>query len=594
MQFVSSFGDHKVYNADTLPFIDFLQNLYNTNELGNVFSQDYQDFKDGKKNTLEDLETDIHKKFYHEIKTNDTFKKLYCSFIKEIYNEFFSDEPCLIYQSYPSIRFQFPGNVAVPPHCDSDDIGKHPIGEQNFLIPITKMTNTTRLFVESSPGKADFQGIDLEPGNLLFFNGNKCIHYNQTNQEDYIRVSFDFRVLVKKDYMTYINGPITTTNPRDPDKTRKPTKMIIGGYYQVTRKNDSLEKMMNWHHIKEPICQSRPLFGEEEKNAVHNYMSGDNFMTEHKKTKELEEMIAKFSGSKYCSMVTSGSSALVTALLACGIKQGDDVIVPDYTMVATANAVQLVGANVVLVDVDPKTYTLSLDIVKNSITAKTKAVMYVSLNNQYKDLREISQFCKESNIYLIEDAAQSVGCFVDGKHFGTFGDVGIFSYSTPKIISMGQGGALITGNDEIYNNIQRIKNFGRDPTNMNEYKTFGLNFKFTDLQAVIGIEQMKKLPERITRYKEISKQYDSILPFSGWFPWFIETISDNRDQLMHFLKQHNIETRPTYPSLHTLNHLKQDGEFPNSLYISKKGLFLPTHMLLTDPQISYIQDLLLF
>ena len=595
------FGEHTVlnYNTDNYKFYEQLKNIFQIEDLSQIhkISKDYSDFMNGNISNLQDIEADLHKKFYTAIKSNDTFKKSYCDLVKDIFNHFFSEEDVLIYQSFPSIRFQFIGNKAVPAHCDSDSIGKHPVGEKNFLIPITDMKNTTRLFIESAPEKGDFQGVDLKYGNLFYFNGNRCIHYNQTNQEDYTRISFDFRVICLKDYMKYVmQDTITTTNPRDPQKERKPVKMVVGGYYQSMFKKDSTEKILDWHFQKEKIIQTRPSFNELEARACYDYMStGDPFLTEFKKTTELEDAFKKFIGAKHCFMTTSGTSALTLAYLALDIKPGDEIIVPNYTMVATANSVKLLGAVPVLADVDSETFTLTLDEIKKKITPKTKAIVHVSLNNREKGLREIAEYCKDNSLYLIEDAAQSLGCFNNGQHFGTFGDIGCFSLSTPKIISTGQGGFVVTNNDEFASRLWKIKNFGRKAGGLEEYDMFGLNFKFTDIQAVIGLEQFKKLPERIQRMKEIYMLYqeniNSLLPSMGneWIPWFVDLKTDNRDKLIHFLNQHNIQTRVTYPSLHSLPMYSGDNEdYVNSVDISTNGVFLPSHLLLTNSEINFI------
>ena len=594
-------GEHTIlnYNTDKYKFKEQLQNIFQIEDLSQIhsISKDYAEFQEGNISNLQDIEADLHKKFYTAIKSNDIFKKSYCDLVKDIFNHFFLEEDVLIYQSFPSIRFQFIGNKAVPAHCDSDSIGKHPLGEKNFLIPITDMKNTTRLFIESEPEKGDFQGVDLKYGNLFYFNGNRCIHYNQTNEEEYTRISFDFRVICLKDYMKYVmQDTITTTNPRDPQKERKPVKMVVGGYYQSMFKKDSTEKILNWHFQKEKIIQTRPSFNELEAKACYDYMTtGDPFITEFKKTTELEDAFKNFIGAKHCFMTTSGTSALTLAYLALDIKPGDEIIVPNYTMVATANSVKLLGAVPVLADVDSETFTLTLDEIKKKITSKTKAIVHVSLNNREKGLREIAEYCKVNSLYLIEDAAQSLGCFNNGQHFGTFGDIGCFSLSTPKIISTGQGGFVVTNNDEFASRLWKIKNFGRKAGGLEEYDMFGLNFKFTDIQAVIGLEQFKKLPERIQRMKEMYMLYqeniNSLLPSMGneWIPWFVDLKTDNRDKLIHFLNQHNIQTRVTYPSLHTLSmYTGNDNNYVNSLDISTNGVFLPSHLMLTNSEIYFI------
>jgi perosamine synthetase len=594
-------GEHTIlnYNISKYRFLEQLQTIFQIEDLSQIhtISKDYSEFTKGNISNLQDIEADLHKRFYTAIKSDNIFKKSYCDLIKDILHHLFPNESMLIYQSFPSIRFQFIGNKAIPAHCDSDSIGKHPLGEKNFLIPITDMKNTTQLFIESAPEKGDFQGINLKYGNLFYFNGNRCIHYNQTNQENYTRISFDFRVICLNDYMKYIlQDTITTTNPRDPLGERKPVKMVIGGYYQSMFKDDSIEEILNWHFQKEKIIQTRPSFNELEAKACYDYMTtGDPFLTEFKKTTELEESIKNFIGAKHCFMTTSGTSALILAYLAINIMPGDEIIVPNYTMVATANSVKLLGAVPVLADVDSTTFTITLDEIKRKITSKTKAIVHVSLNNREKDLREIVEYCKEKSIYLIEDAAQSLGCFNNGKHFGTFGDIGCFSLSTPKIISTGQGGFVVTDNDELASRLWKIKNFGRKAGGLEEYDIFGLNFKFTDIQAVIGIEQFKKLPERIKRMKEIYSLYSQhipmLLPSMGneWIPWFIDLKISNRDKLMHFLNQHNIQTRITYPALHALPMYNgNDCDFVNSLDISTNGVFLPSHILLTNSEINFI------
>lgn len=596
------FGQHSIHNYDTtkFPFLEYFQSLYQTNELEQLHLIDSKKYSE---EDIHDIETELHQKFYKDIKTNDTFKTLYCNFIKEICTNFFPDENVLIYQSFPSIRIQFINNIAVPPHYDSDHIGCHPLGEKNFLLPITKMFGTKRLFIESEPGKQDYKGIDLEYGNLFYFNGNKCTHYNEKNIESTIRISLDFRIILLKDYLNYINGGyITTTNPRDPEKKRVPTKMIIGGYYQACFKDDSIENMKLWHSQKDLLLQSQPNFDEKEAIACYDYLKdGTNFITEFKKTEELERILCDYIGVKHCIMTTSGNIALVLAFMALGIGQGNDILVPNYTMIASINSIKMVGANPIIIDVDPETLTISEEIIKENLTPNTKGVLHVSLNNRHKDILGIKKLCEEKGIFLIEDAAQSLGCFVGEKHFGTFGEIGCFSLSTPKIISTGQGGFLITNNDELAQKIRMIKNFGRKSGGVDIFETFGINMKYTDIQAVIGIEQMKKLNERVIRMREIYNLYYThlkdvckMIPPSDdkWIPWFIDIFIENRDKLIEFLKIHNIQTRPTYPEIHKTPIYYSEKSYEVSEWVSSNGLFLPSHTLLKDNDILHICKLI--
>ena len=217
--------------------------------------------------------------------------------------------------------------------------------------------------------------------------------------------------------------------------------------------------------MNEFIMQMRPLFGDEEKKAISEYMDEDGFITEFKRTTEFEEMIAKFTGAKHCIVVNNGTVSLSLAAMAVGLKADDEVIIPNYTMVATPNSVKIFGAIPVFVDVEESTLCLDIDLVEAAITPKTKGIMYVSANGRYPSsgIDAFLSICEKHNLKLIEDAAQSLGSYYpDGTHVGRKGNVGSFSFSAPKIISTGQGGAIITDDDDIALTLRRLKDFGRD------------------------------------------------------------------------------------------------------------------------------------
>ena len=219
--------------------------------------------------------------------------------------------------------------------------------------------------------------------------------------------------------------------------------------------------MMNWYKIKDNLMQHRPTFGKEEAEATYKYMLEDNFITEHKKTEELQNMLCQYIGCKHCIMTTSGTSAIILALMSLDLNVGDEVIVPNYTMIATVNAVKFLKLIPIIIDVDKETFTLNIDNIKDAVNSKTKAVIHVSLNNRYKNIDDIINYCNENNIYLIEDSAQSLGCKIKNKSLGTYGKIGCFSLSTPKIITTGQGGFCITDDDDMAKKLNMLKNFGR-------------------------------------------------------------------------------------------------------------------------------------
>ena len=352
------------------------------------------------------------------------------------------------------------------------------------------------------------------------------------------------------------------------------------------------------------IPQMEPGFGPEEKNALIEYMSSGGWVTEFKKTEEFEQIIAKYTGARHCVVVNNGTISLTLAALACGIGQGDEVIVPNYTMIATPNSLKMFGASPVFVDVELDTLCLDFDLVKEAITTKTKAIMLVSANGRYptSGIKAFLELCRKKGLVLIEDAAQALGSFYpDGRHIGTVGSVGSFSFSAPKVISTGQGGALITNDDEIAHKIGRLKDFGRSGGGNDIHDTVGYNFKFTDIQAVIGIEQMKKLQWRVERKKEILQYYkDSLKDIKQiqFFeqdliyttPWFIDVLADNREGLMTHLKENKVGSRVMYPPINDQKAYGITGEYPVSNLIGEKGLWLPSSVQLTDNQVRHVCD----
>jgi len=347
------------------------------------------------------------------------------------------------------------------------------------------------------------------------------------------------------------------------------------------------------------IMQMRPWFGDEEKKAVCDYMDEDGFITEFKRTEIFEEMIAEYTGAKNCIVVNNGTVSLTIAAIALGIEANDEVIVPNYTMIATPNSVKMIGAKPVFVDVEPETLCLDIDLVKKAITDKTKAIMLVSANGRYPSagIRAFENLCKEKNIVLIEDAAQSLGSFYpDGRHIGLAGQVGSFSFSAPKIISTGQGGALITNDNVLAKKIRKIKDFGRSGGGNDIHDSIGYNFKFTELQACIGIEQMKKLPARVERKKEILRKYKENLEnvhqinlfnhdLVNTTPWFIDSLAENREALIDFLKNNGIGTRVMYPPINKQLAYNLKGNHPVSNHIGDNGLWLPSATQLSNEDI---------
>ena len=346
-----------------------------------------------------------------------------------------------------------------------------------------------------------------------------------------------------------------------------------------------------------------PWIGKEEKEAIDEILES-GWITEGQITKKFEELIARFVGSKYAHVLSNGTVTLFVALKALGIGKNDEVIVPDFTMVASPNAVIMAGATPILVDIDKDNLCLDLKIIEKKISKRTKAIIPVPFNGRSPNMENLLALAKKYKLFVIEDAAQALGCFYKGKHLGTFGEVGSFSFSTPKVITTAQGGALVTDSKILSEKITRIKDFGRLNRNSQDHDEIGYNFKFTDIQAALGIAQMGKLKWRLKRKKEMYELYlknlkevssikfvDTDLKQTS--PWFIDIFVDDPLKLSTYLKSKNIGTRLFYPAIHTTKPYRTSERFPNSLWVSQHGLWLPSSTFLLDSDIIFHHEKLL-
>ncbi len=350
------------------------------------------------------------------------------------------------------------------------------------------------------------------------------------------------------------------------------------------------------------IHQIEPYLTENDIAAVTEYLRSGGWLTEFQKTAEFEERLAEFVSAKHATVVTSGTAALYLSLLALGIGPGDSVIVPDFTMVATPNVVRWAGAEPILCDIDPQ--TLCLDLSKVRLRPDTLAVIYVPINGRSGDMQEVRQYCRRHGLVLIEDACQALGSRSGGQCLGTFGDVGVFSFTPHKIITTGQGGAVVTNNDNVAAKIRKLKDFHRTKPGVDQHDGIGFNFKFTDLQAVIGIEQLKIIQQRIEQRRNVWRTYADELADVEWLeflpldtsdavPWFADVLLKGVDKqpFLNYLKQQGIGGRTFYPPLHTqLPYAGQVREFPVTTDIASRGVWLPSSIQLPAEDLRRVID----
>lgn len=348
-----------------------------------------------------------------------------------------------------------------------------------------------------------------------------------------------------------------------------------------------------------------PQVGKKEKILVNKVLES-RYLNDGKFTRIFEERVCKLLNCKYALAVTNGTSAMYLSLKALGIGQGDEVIVPDLTFIATANAVKMCGADVVLVDVGSQKLTMDPEAFKKAITKKTKAVIPVHVSGRAANMEAILKIAHGNNIYVVEDAAEAFISKHKRKYLGTFGKTGCFSFSSAKIVTSGQGGLIVTDDKNLYIKLKMLKDQGRAIQGSGGddiHTTVGYNFKWTDIQAAVILGQLENIEQRIEKrikqyilYKKYLKDIDNISIFEfdvshGEVPLWTDGIFVSRDKLYIFLNGKNIDCRRFWFPIHTQNPYKlPDNKFPNSTDLSPKVLWLPSGMDMKDKEVEIVSN----
>ncbi len=359
------------------------------------------------------------------------------------------------------------------------------------------------------------------------------------------------------------------------------------------------------------VFQFAPYVGMEEYEALKSCFEL-NWFTEGPKSKEFLQKLKDLMGVKHASFAPNGTLALYLGLKAMGVGRGDEVIVPDYTFVASGMAVEMVGAVPVFCDINPDSCQVEAQHIEPKITSKTKAIMPVHIYGMTCDMDPILDLAKKHNLKVIEDAAQAVGVHYKGSHSGSMGDVGCFSFFADKTITTGEGGLVITNNDEIGENLLYLRNVGRVDRGSFIHPRLGYNFRMTDLQTAIGLVQLAKLDEikdkkltLMARYREQLAdipqiRFIEVTEGSGYIPFRVAVYAERAEELMKFMDENNIEVRTFFYPLHkqpAFEYLKNDPEygslmddshFPGAIYAYENGICLPSYPALPLEQLDYI------
>jgi perosamine synthetase len=349
------------------------------------------------------------------------------------------------------------------------------------------------------------------------------------------------------------------------------------------------------------IPQVDLFFDGAELAAVEESMH-KRWLTEGPWCKAFQEAIRARTGSKHVLFAPNGTLGLFLALLGLDLQPGDEVLVPTFTFYGSATAAVFAGLKPVFVDVDPGTFNVRASDFEPAIGPRTRALMPVHIYGQSCDMEGIMALARKHGLKVVEDAAQALGTTLKGRNAGTFGDIGVFSTFSDKVITTGEGGILVTDSDELAGRLALLRNQGRPHAGTFVHPSLGMNFRITDLQAAIGVAQMKKLPQILADrakkwnlYMEGLKgvgdlEFMQIVPGSTIVPFRFPILTGRRDALAKHLEQRGIQMRGFFYPMHLQPKLKPavPQRLPAAERLHERGLCLPVYVNLTDEQIGEI------
>ena len=342
-----------------------------------------------------------------------------------------------------------------------------------------------------------------------------------------------------------------------------------------------------------------PDVGAEEAAAVAEVLQSGR-LTMGAKVEELEALVAEACAVRHAIAVASGTAALHLALLALGLTDGDEVIVPAYTFPATANAVALAGARPVLVDVDEKTMNLEPERVAAAVGPQTRAVLAVHLFGRPLDWSALERAVRPG-VALLEDAAGALGARYRGRPCGSLGLVGCLSFHPRKIVTTGEGGAITTGSDELAATFRALRHHGVEPGGDFELRRPGLNYRLSDILCAVGIPQLRRLDELLAARSRIADAYGQRLAgvvetpsaddgdTHGWQAYVVRL--ERRDEALAALRAAGIEAQIGTYALHRLRPYRGQGSFPNADACFRRALALPFHSRLTEADLDRVAEI---
>jgi len=357
--------------------------------------------------------------------------------------------------------------------------------------------------------------------------------------------------------------------------------------------------------LKWRIQQVEPYFDHDEVDGLADTIRR-GWLTEGPQAADFLSAIQADTGARHAVLAPNGTLGLFLALLALDLPRDSEILIPTFTFFASASAAVFAGLTPVFVDADAETSNLNIDALESLVTERTTAIMPVHVYGHSPPLDRILEFAAHHDLVVLEDAAQAYGVAYQGRHAGTWGDVGVISFFADKTITTGEGGVVLTDDAALYEKLRLLRNQGRLNSGTFVHDALGMNFRVTDLQCAVGRAQLRKLPEIVAKKRDNHARYVANLSNvrgvrwlqvqtdSSHVPFRFALVSERRAQVAAALEQAGVETRSFFYPLHLQPALQKYAKEPlpvaEELY--KKGICLPVHQGLTSSEIDQISEII--
>jgi perosamine synthetase len=346
----------------------------------------------------------------------------------------------------------------------------------------------------------------------------------------------------------------------------------------------------------------KPFLNGNEKEYVNECLDSTWISSKGDFIKKFEDGIKRYVGSNYASSCSNGTTALDLAFKAINVQQGDEIITASFTYVASTNAILINGAVPVFIDIEKDSWNLDADLIEQKITVKTKAILISNIYGYLPNVEYIRLLCEKFNIFLIEDAAESLGASFDGVKSGTFGHISTFSFFGNKTITTGEGGMVLTNDKKLYDKVEVLKNQGNSKTRTYFHDVLGYNYRMTNIQAAIGLAQLEQLDlilskkakiynyyfDKLSQYLTFQKPINRKVTPSYWIVTVLFSDLKQKERVQEGLIKNKIEFRPLFYPVDELDFYEKDEYLEITKRLYNRGICLPSFPSLSEQELNKI------